>query len=453
VIGTVHSKTPKNMNEVELKKLWEQIRAKNPNFMDFNAFKSKMDTSEKRKNFYTQKKDILKRLGINLENTLDEFEKKYSTPPQPQPPQTQPPQTQPPKPETVPTLPYPYTIAFNTSKSEPDAKQKSIDLSKYEKEINNILTLLYKNKINPMIMDINFDVQDKIYFYETRLSVDIRKSNKDAWVEFKSVGATGEDYKNKSKELLKNLQGSVGDGQKIQTIESIADTSIPYEIYFMQITKPKTNPPHKLKESTNLKIKMKKNLIEKFEIKEIEGLKSSIVKNRLSTLLESSPKKFYLNLIEEISDMKSIGLINEEDLFSNLVGIYGDNLTSLPETFFEPWIQSLIQKLDLKDTELSDFLKNKLKENPSEVWNSFVNCERMSELVAKGLCETMLYHFQKDSNHEGLEVIVEPISQVLVSDEFIKKVADQILPMICEMFEKHSKRAEDILDKIKNISV
>jgi hypothetical protein len=441
------------MNEVELKKLWEQIRAKNPNFMDFSAFKSKMDTSEKRKNFYTQKKDILKRLGINLENTLDEFEKKYSTPPQPQPPQPQPPQPQPPQPQPVPTLPYSFTIAFNTSKSEPNAKQKSIDLSKYEKEINNILNLLYKNKINPKITNIDFQVEDQYDLYSTFFKVDIRKSDTIAWTEFKILGHTGDDYENKAEESYNNFKNSIPAGQKMEAIEWISSSSIPYEIYFVQIAKPKTNPPHKLKESTDLKIKMKHTLVEKFEIKERERLKNSIVKNRLSTLLESSPKKFYLNLIEEISEMKSVGLINEEDLFSNLVGIYGDNLTSLPETFFEPWIQSLIQKLDLKDSELSDFLKNKLKENPGEVWNSFVSCERMSELVAKGLCETMLYHFQKDSNHEGLEVIVEPISQVLISDEFIRKVAEQIQPMICEMFEKHSKRAEDILDKIKNISV
>ena len=39
------------MNELELKKLWDKI-SKYDNFGTFESFKSKMDTTEKRKKFF-----------------------------------------------------------------------------------------------------------------------------------------------------------------------------------------------------------------------------------------------------------------------------------------------------------------------------------------------------------------------------------------------------------------
>jgi len=419
--------------------------------VSWNDFKNKMLKSEDRKIFYNTFK---KYLNFSPITNSDEFEKRLMTSKKPEPLQPQPPKPEPPKPEPVPTLPYTYSSSFNTMKSENNAKQKTIDFTKTEKEINKILLSLYKNGINPKITDVMLNVEDKGNFYTTYYYIDIEKSNDNfAWVEFKALGTTEDDYENKRIEIRKNLDNSIPKDQKMQIIDLISDTSIPFKIYFVQIAKPKTNPSHRLKESTQFKKILKKKLNETLNKKQEIELKNSIVKKRISTLLESNPKRFYFNLIEEISELTVTGLLNEEDLFSNLVGIYGDSLSSLPETFFEPWMEALVQKLELKDSELSDFLKNKLKENPSEVWNSFVNCEKMSDLVAKGLCETMIYHFQKDATHDGLDVVIEPVNEVLISDEFIRKVSEKIQPIICEMFERQSKKAEDILSKLKDISV
>jgi len=431
----------------------------------WDDFKGMMNVKENRKIFYETFK---KYLDFGKSDTFEKFENKLMNvkteppqpqppqpqPPQPQPPQPQPPQPQPPQPEPVPTLPYTYSSSFNTMKSDNSSKQKAIDSTKVEKEVNKILLSLYKNGVNPKIKYVKFEIEDNGNFYTTDYNIVIEKSNDNfAWVEFKSLGTTDNDYENKRKEIRTNLDNSIPKDQKMQIINIVSHSHIPYLIYFIQLAKPKTNPSHRLKESAQFKKILKKKLNETLNKKEELELKNSIVKKRISTLLESNPKRFYSNLIEEISELTVTGLLNEEDLFSNLVGIYGDSLVSLPETFFEPWMDALVQKLELKDSELSDFLKNKLKENPSEVWNSFVSCEKMSDLVAKGLCETMIYHFQKDVTHDGLDVVIEPVNEVLVSDEFIRKVSEKIQPIICEMFERQSKKAEDILSKLKDISV
>jgi hypothetical protein len=66
------------MNEESLKELWEQIKAKSPNFMDFPTFKSKMDTPEKRKNFYDKNYSSLVKKEILADVwTIEDFEKEF----------------------------------------------------------------------------------------------------------------------------------------------------------------------------------------------------------------------------------------------------------------------------------------------------------------------------------------------------------------------------------------
>ena len=66
------------MNEESLKELWEQIKAKSPNFMDFPTFKSKMDTPEKRKNFYDKNYSSLVKKEILADVwTIEDFEEEF----------------------------------------------------------------------------------------------------------------------------------------------------------------------------------------------------------------------------------------------------------------------------------------------------------------------------------------------------------------------------------------
>jgi hypothetical protein len=82
------------MNEESLKELWELIKAKSPNFMDFPTFKSKMDTPEKRKNFYDKNYSSLVKKEILADVwTIEDFEgefgpQKKETKPKPAPKKT-----------------------------------------------------------------------------------------------------------------------------------------------------------------------------------------------------------------------------------------------------------------------------------------------------------------------------------------------------------------------------
>jgi hypothetical protein len=66
------------MNEDSLLELWAEIKTKNPKFMDFPTFKSKMDTPEKRKNFYDNNYSFLVKKEILADVwTIEDFEEEF----------------------------------------------------------------------------------------------------------------------------------------------------------------------------------------------------------------------------------------------------------------------------------------------------------------------------------------------------------------------------------------
>ena len=103
---------------------------------------------------------------------------------------------------------------------------------------------------------------------------------------------------------------------------------------------------------------IKKTIIETKEQQEKKLIKETIVKNRLTTLVEhiktekdynnlSEDKKIQLsfNLLQELSYLESNGLINEIDLSGVFKSLFGGLFGDVTQTVFEPLLGKIVYPL------------------------------------------------------------------------------------------------------------
>jgi hypothetical protein len=203
---------------------------------------------------------------------------------------------------------------------------------------------------------------------------------------------------------------------------------------------------------------IRKNLKEIKEKKESQLIEKNLIESRLRFILgDKTPKslseekkvKVGFELFEEISTLSNQGLINETNLLGTFKALFGNDIHSLPETFYKPWIDTVLKTLNMNDSYLKDYLITQITKTPTEVWNSFENCEKMTHMVAKALSETLIFHLRMDKDFSGLTGVRNSLEETMREEVFIKKIEDKIGDMICSSFNKYSSKASDVLQKLK----
>jgi hypothetical protein len=203
---------------------------------------------------------------------------------------------------------------------------------------------------------------------------------------------------------------------------------------------------------------IKKNIVEQKEKKDSLLIETNLINSRLKFVLGdddlnklSKEKKVKLcfELFEELSTLSNQELINETNLLGTFKALFGNDVHSLPETFYKPWIDAVLKTLNMNDSYLKEYLITQLTKTPTEVWNSFENCEKMTHMVAKALSETLIFHLRMDKDFSSLTGVRNSLEETMREEVFIKKIEDKIGNMICSSFNKYSSKASDVLQKLK----
>ena len=168
-----------------------------------------------------------------------------------------------------------------------------------------------------------------------------------------------------------------------------------------------------------------------------------------NNLSEDKKVKIGFQLFEEIATLSNQGFINETSILDTFKGLFGNHAHSLPETFYKPWIDSVLKTLNMNDSYLKEYLITQLTKTPTEVWNSFENCEKMTNMIAKALSETLIFHLRMDKDFSSLVDVRNSLEETMREEVFIKKIEEKIGDMICSSFNKYATNASNVLQKLK----
>jgi hypothetical protein len=213
-----------------------------------------------------------------------------------------------------------------------------------------------------------------------------------------------------------------------------------------------------------LEKKVRKSLIETKERKEKLLIEETLIKNRLSIILEgvNSDKEFKSlsekkqlrissKFIQELSYLQETKLINEQNLGSLMQSLFGGWFGNLTQTIFEPMFSKILTPL-FGEGFFTDFLTSYLTSRPSDVIKSFNDCKLMTNLISKGISESIVMQIQKNTSltDPGYNFIRNTIGDVLSGTEFITKIEDGLESKVCNVLNEFSGNAEKVVNKLKS---
>lgn len=219
----------------------------------------------------------------------------------------------------------------------------------------------------------------------------------------------------------------------------------------------------KLKKNSMLEKKIKKSLIETKEKKEKQLIEESLVKNRLSMILEginsdedfkslSDEKqlKISVKFIQELSYLEQNGLLVEQNLGSLLSKLFGGWFGNLTQTVAEPMIRKVLVPL-FGEGFFTDFLVSYLTTKPSELVKSFNDCKAMTRLIAQGVSEAFVMQTMRSKGYtgSGYSFIRNSLADVLTGSQFIQGIEKGLESTVCSVIGKFTNNAEKVVDKVK----
>jgi len=208
---------------------------------------------------------------------------------------------------------------------------------------------------------------------------------------------------------------------------------------------------------------IKKSLKETKVQKETILIEQKIVQARLKMIVENFNDDKFKNLSEqeqgrvcvlflmEMSSLNDEGLLNE-NFIDTLKNIFGAAFWSVPEAFVEKAINSILGSLGFPDNSIRKFLVSFFATNPSELLKAFQDCKVLTKHIVRAILETIVMNLQqsKGLGGTGMDIVRNAIQNELQNRvEFIKGLEDSLSGAICQVFEKYSGNAKEVLDKLK----
>lgn len=214
-------------------------------------------------------------------------------------------------------------------------------------------------------------------------------------------------------------------------------------------------------ESTSTKI-LKKVLRETKEKKEKLLIEETLVKSRILMIVESEDniknvhqlskskkRKIAVGLMEEINFLSENGMMNEQ-LGDFLTKMFGNSLGGFTETLVEPIVNSLLSAIGIGGY-FKNFLVSFLTSRPLELAKALKDCRVLTTLIANSLAEAFFMMIQQKQGLEGkfYDFLRNTLGGVVKDTAFVNKIEDFIGDTVCQIFNKYSKNAENLLGKIK----
>ncbi len=212
-----------------------------------------------------------------------------------------------------------------------------------------------------------------------------------------------------------------------------------------------------------LERKIRKSIIEAKEQKEKRLIEESLIKRRLSVLVEhiqseedfnnlSESKKIQLsfNILQELSYLESTGLLSEQNLSNIFKSLFGGLFGNVTQTVFEPLIGKIVYPL-FGQGFLSNFIISYLTSRPSEVIKSMSDCKLMTKLISESVVEGMVKSLQRQKGFDtpGYSYLRNALGTVFEGSEFVRGIEGSISNTVCGLFEKFAGNAKKIETKLK----
>lgn len=191
------------------------------------------------------------------------------------------------------------------------------------------------------------------------------------------------------------------------------------------------------------------------ERKIVESRLKTIVKNyeteeKLNTLSESEKEKLSFLFLMEISSLNEEGLISE-NFIDSLKDIFGAAFWSVPEAYVEKILNSILTAIGVPDGSIKKFLVSFFATNPSELLKSFRDCNVFTKHVIRAMVETMVMTLQQQKGYGGMgmDILRNALQNQIQKTDFMSGLEKSLSSSICELFQKYSGNAKQIVDKIK----
>ena len=213
-----------------------------------------------------------------------------------------------------------------------------------------------------------------------------------------------------------------------------------------------------------LEKKLRRSLLEAKEQKEKDLIRETLIKNRLTVLVEhikseeeyqnlSETKKAQLafNVANELCYLQSNGLLSESmDLGGALKSIFGGFFGNATETFFEPIISKFVTPL-FGEGYMTNFIVSYLTKRPSDVIKSLSDCKLMTKLIAQSIVESMVMSLQRQKGWDGIgySFLRNSLGDAIESTGFITGIENSISKTICSLFGKYADNAKKVESKLK----
>lgn len=202
---------------------------------------------------------------------------------------------------------------------------------------------------------------------------------------------------------------------------------------------------------------VKKSLRETKILKETLLVEQKIVHSRLSILVEKyehlsekQQDKICVLFLMEMSSLNEEGLLNE-NFVDSLKSIFGNAFWSVPEAFIERGLNSILGSLGFPDNAIRKFLISFFATNPSELLKAFKDCNVLTKHIVRAIGETIIMNLQqsKGMGGTGMDIVRNALQNQLQGMEFLQGLEKALSGSICELFEKYSGNAKEVLDKLK----
>ena len=208
---------------------------------------------------------------------------------------------------------------------------------------------------------------------------------------------------------------------------------------------------------------IKKSLKETKVQKETILIEQKIIQSRLKMIVENFDENKFVNLSEqeqgkicvlflmELSSLNEEGLLNE-NFIDTLKNIFGSAFWSVPEAFVEKAINSILGALGFPDNSIRKFLVSFFATNPSELLKAFRDCKVLTKHIVRAILETIVMNLQqsKGLGGTGMDIVRNAIQNELQNRvEFIRGLEDSLSGSICQVFEKYSGNAKEVMSKLK----
>lgn len=201
--------------------------------------------------------------------------------------------------------------------------------------------------------------------------------------------------------------------------------------------------------------KVKKTLKEISHKKKNKLVETKIVSSNLKMIIEdlntfnSLPKskriKLGFKFLRETARIKKLYMLNEElgNLFQQ---IFGKSLDGVLTNVSEPLLNSIFDKIGIT----GDF-KNKImagiNAKSPELLSSMDNCENLTNFLSQEIAFSMANMVSTEQLGD-LGLLSDSLVQTINSDSFKNNLAEKLGSQICELFQKFSENAKNLMTKL-----